>query len=71
LGYGYIVMLLEHQGRRVAAIYPSDSGDDLMDDFVAVITGMAARIYGRRNAKRRAAQIQACVTQCLERAEEA
>ena len=69
-GYGYITTLLEHQGRRVEAIFPTDTGDDLVDDFVAVITSMAARIYGRRNAKRCAAQIQACVKQCVEQAEE-
>jgi putative resolvase len=71
IGYGYIATLLEHEGRRVEAISPSDTGENLVDDVVAVITSMATRIYGRRNAKRRAAQIQACVTQCLERAEEA
>jgi putative resolvase len=70
-GYGYITALLEHEGRRVEAIYPRDTGNDLVDDFVAVITSMAARIYGRRNAKRRAAQIQACVKQCIEQAETA
>src|SRR5215475_9513845 len=59
-GYGYIATLLEHAGRRVEAVFPTDPGDDLVDDFVAVITSMAARIYGRRNATRRAAQIQAC-----------
>lgn len=68
-GYGYIVTLLEQQGRRVEAVFPTDSGDDLVDDFVAVITSMAAHIYGRRNAKRRAAQIQACVKQCIEQME--
>jgi predicted site-specific integrase-resolvase len=68
-GYGYIAALLEHEGRRVEAIYPTDTSNDQVDDFVAVITRMAARIYGRRNAKRRAAQIQACVKQCIEQAE--
>lgn len=71
LGYGYIATLLEHQGRRVEAIFPTDTGDGLVDDFVAVITSMAARLYGRRNSKRRAAQIQACVKQCVEQAEKA
>jgi predicted site-specific integrase-resolvase len=70
-GYGYIATLLEHEGRRVEAVFPRDTGDGLVDDFVAVITSMAARIYGRRKAKRRAAQIQACVKQCIERADEA
>ena len=68
-GYGYIATLFEHQGRRVEAVFPTDTGDGLVDDFVAVITSMAARIYGRRNAKRRAAKIQECVKQCIERAE--
>jgi len=69
-GYGYIATLLEHQGRRVEAIFPTDTGNDLVDDFVAVITSMAARLYGRRNAKQRAAQIQACVKRCVEQAAE-
>jgi predicted site-specific integrase-resolvase len=68
-GYGYIATLLEHEGRRVETVFPTDPGDGLVDDFVAVITSMAARIYGRRNARRRAAHIQACVKQCVEQAE--
>ena len=62
-GYGYIATLLEQQGRRVEAIYP---GDGLVDDFVAVITRMAARISGRRNSKRRAERIRACVEQVMQ-----
>src|SRR5260221_9604029 len=53
-GYGYIAALLEHQGRRGEEIYPSDTGNDLVDDFVAVITSMAVAPYGRRHAKQRA-----------------
>jgi putative resolvase len=73
-GYGYIALLLEQQGRRVEAMYPSDTGadgDELLDDFVAVITSMAARIYGRRNSKRRAEQIKACIEQAMQREGEA
>ncbi|HEV2460582.1 MAG TPA: IS607 family transposase [Ktedonobacterales bacterium] len=70
-GYGYIATLLEQQGRRVEAVFPTDTGEDLVDDIVAVITSLATRLYGRRNAKRRAAQIQACVRRCVEQAEEA
>jgi predicted site-specific integrase-resolvase len=70
-GYGDIAALLEHEGRRVEEIYPSDTGNDLVDDFVSVITSMAVRLYGRRTAKQRAAQIQACVKQCIEQAEQA
>lgn len=65
-GYGYIATLFEQQSRRVEAIYPSDTGDDLVDDFVAVMTSMAARIYGHRNSKRRAEQIKACIEHAMQ-----
>jgi putative resolvase len=65
-GYGSIATLFEQQGRRVEAIYPSDTGDDLVDDCVAVITSMAARISGRRNSKRRAERIKACIEQAMQ-----
>jgi putative resolvase len=70
LGYGSIWALLEHAGRHVEVLSPSDTGNDLVDDFVAVITSLAARLYGRRHAKRRAAQMQACVKQCIEQGTE-
>ena len=69
VGYGYIAALLEHEGRRIEAIFPTDTGNDLVDDFVAVITSMATRLYGRRHAKQRATQIQACVKRCIEQVE--
>src|SRR5262245_33497085 len=65
-GYAHIATLLEHQGRRVETIFPTDPGDDLIDDVAAVITSMAARIYGRRNSKRRAQRIKACVEQVMQ-----
>ena len=49
------------QGRHVEMIFQSDTGDELVDDFVAVITSMAARLSGRRQSKRRAEKIKACV----------
>jgi len=53
------------QGRRVEAISPPETGDGLVDDVVAVIASMAARIsgetYWRSNSRRRAEQIKACV----------
>lgn len=69
-GYHYIEQLLANEGRRVEVIFPGDTENDLVDDFVSVITSMAARIYGRRNSKRRAEQIKACIEQHME-AEEA
>ena len=65
-GWGYIDVLFETTGRRLETIFPSDTGDDLVDDFVAVITSMAARIYGRRNSKRRAACVKQAIEQCMD-----
>src|SRR5215831_17247155 len=65
-GYGYIATLLAHQGRRVEAIYPSDSGEGVVDDCVAVLTGIAAQISGRRPSKRRADRLRACVEHVLQ-----
>jgi predicted site-specific integrase-resolvase len=64
-GYGSIVTLLEQQGRRVEAIFPSDTGEGLVVDFVAVITSMAARLYGRRNSRRRAEQVKVCIEHAM------
>lgn len=64
-GYGYIATLLEQQGRRVEAVYPSDTEDELVDDFVAIIISIAARIYGRRNSKRGAERIRGCIERVM------
>ena len=66
---GSIAALLEHEGWRVEAVFPTESGADLAGDFMTVITSMAARLYGRRHAKGRATQIHACVKRCIEQAE--
>jgi len=60
-GSHYIETLLEAQGRHLEMIFQRDTGDELVDDFVAVITSMAARISGRGPSKRRAEKIKACV----------
>jgi len=65
-GYEYIRQLLETQGRHLEVLFPSDTEHELVDDFVAVITSMAARIYGQRNSKRKAERIRACVERVLQ-----
>jgi len=60
-GWRYLTTLLEAQGRRIEAIFPNETQDDLVDDFVSLITSMAARIYGRRGSRRRAERIKQCV----------
>jgi putative resolvase len=52
---------MQTQGRRIEVIYPTGTDNDLVDDFIAVITSMASRIYGRRPSKRRAEKIKQCV----------
>lgn len=64
-GYNYIDQLLTMQGRKLEVIFPSDTDNNLVDDFVAVITSMAARIYGRRNSKKRAEQVKKCIEQAM------
>jgi len=60
-GWNYLTTLLEVQGRRIEAIFPSETQDDLVTDFVSLIMSMAARIYGRRGSRRRAERIKQCV----------
>ena len=64
-GAHYIETLLEAQDRRVEIMFSTDTGDELVDDFVSVITSMAARIYGRRQSKRRAEKIKQCVEEVM------
>jgi predicted site-specific integrase-resolvase len=65
-GFNYISLLLATQGRIIEVINESDTKDELVDDFVALITSMAARIYGKRSSKRRAQEIRICVEQTYE-----
>ena len=68
-GSHYIETLLQAQGRHLEMIFPTDTGDELVDDFVSVITSMAARIYGRRQSKRRAEKIKQCVEHVMQEEE--
>jgi predicted site-specific integrase-resolvase len=69
-GFNYIEQLMQMQGRRIEVIFPSDTDNDLVDDFLAVITSMASRIYGRRTSKRRADKIKDCVEQVMKQEDE-
>lgn len=60
-GFNYMADILETQGRKIEVVFPNDTKDDLVDDFVAIITSMAARIYGRRGNKNRTERIRACI----------
>jgi predicted site-specific integrase-resolvase len=51
-GFKYIESLMELQGRKIEVINNLDDKDDLIQDFVSVITSFCARIYGQRRSKR-------------------
>ncbi len=65
-GFTYIEQLLAMQGRRLEVVFPKDTDDDLVNDFVSIITSMAARIYGGRNSRRKAEQMKQCVEQVMQ-----
>lgn len=64
-GSHYIETLLQAQGRHVEMMFQSDTGDELVEDLMSVITSMAARLYGRGQSKRRAEKIKQCVEQAM------
>ena len=69
-GFNYIEQFMHMQGRKLEVIFPSDTDNELVDDFVSVITSMCSRIYGRRNSKRCAEQVKKCIEQVMEKPDE-
>lgn len=65
LGWNYITTLMEAHGRKIEAIFPDETKNDLLEDFISLITSLAARMYGRRASKRRAERIKQCVEQVM------
>jgi putative resolvase len=52
-GFKYIETLMELQGRKIEVINNiDDDKDDLIQDFISIITSFCARIYGQRRSKR-------------------
>lgn len=57
-GLNYIKKLLNLQGREIEIINEqSNDKDDLMQDFVSIITSFCARLYGKRRTKRQIEKI--------------
>lgn len=57
-GLNYIKKLLELQGRGIEIVNEQNNDrDDLMQDFVSIITSFCARLYGLRRNKRRTEKI--------------
>ena len=52
-GFNYIDCLLKSRGGRVVVINKVDSDkEDLVQDFVSVVTSFCARLYGQRRTRR-------------------
>ena len=57
-GFKYIEILMEIQGRKIEVINNlDDDKDDLIHDFISVITSFCARIYGQRRCKKKTEKI--------------
>ena len=54
-GFNYIQSLLRLQDREIIVINESNNGeDDLMKDFISVITSFCCRLYGMRKGLKKA-----------------
>jgi putative resolvase len=53
-GVEHLEAALGAQGRRIVVADPGETTDDLVRDTIEVLTGMCARLYGRRGARNRA-----------------
>lgn len=57
-GVSYIQLLLEMSNRKLEIINTiSDDEQDIIQDFISVITSMTARIYGKRRSNRKTAEL--------------
>jgi putative resolvase len=62
-GFNYIETLLKQQGRSIEVIdRAADGKEDLLQDFIAIITSFCARLYGQRRSKRKTEKIIAELT---------
>jgi putative resolvase len=59
-GVEYLEAALSAQGRKLVVVEPGETSDDLMGDMIEVLTGLCARLYGRRGARNRALRAVTC-----------
>ena len=69
-GWTYITTVMQAQGRRMEAVFPDETKDELVNDRVSIITSMAVRIYGRRGSRRKAQRIKLSVEQVMKTEDE-
>jgi predicted site-specific integrase-resolvase len=57
-GFNYLDKLLAMQGRKIEVINLAENGkEDLVQDFVSIVTSFCARLYGQRRSKRKTERI--------------
>lgn len=57
-GFNYIEQLLAMQGRQIEVINLAENGkEDLIQDFVSIVTSFCARLYGQRRSRRKTERI--------------
>jgi predicted site-specific integrase-resolvase len=57
-GFNYIEQLLKLQDRRIEVVNLAENGkEDLIQDFVSIVTSFCARLYGQRRFKRKTERI--------------
>jgi putative resolvase len=53
-GFNYISKLLEVNNKKIEVVNLAENAEnDLMEDFVSIITSFTARLYGKRRSKRK------------------
>jgi predicted site-specific integrase-resolvase len=63
-GYNYLEQLLKVQDRRIEVINLAEDGkEDLIQDFVSIVTSFCARLYGQRRSKRKTERLIAELSQ--------
>ena len=59
-GFNYMEQLLKMQGRKIEVINLAENGkEDLVQDYVRIVTWFCARLYGQRRSKRKTERIMA------------
>jgi predicted site-specific integrase-resolvase len=63
IGFNYLKVLLNKQGKDIEVVnLAAEETEDMMQDFISIITSFCAKIYGLRRKKRKTE----CIIKCLE-----
>jgi putative resolvase len=59
-GVEHLEAALSAQGRRLVVVDPGEATENLVGDMVDMLTGLCARLYGRRGARNHALRPVTC-----------